>query len=80
MHLGGTRLSPFHSAPTRMLASVREDSVRPTESLQAIAKKLDVKLETADMMDLYAVERAGADAQAARSACWSHGSITSCRG
>ena len=42
-------------APTRMLASVREDSVRPTESLQAIAKKLDVKLETADMMDLYAV-------------------------
>lgn len=42
-------------APTRLLASVRDDSVRPTESLIHIAEKLDVKLETADMMDIYAV-------------------------
>lgn len=42
-------------APTRMLASLRYDSFRPVETLQPIADKLGLPLETADMMDIYAV-------------------------
>lgn len=41
-------------APTRMLASLRDDSKRPVETLGPIADKLGVKLETDDMMNIYA--------------------------
>ena len=44
-------------APTRMLASLRDDSNRPNETLYAISTKLGVALEYADMMDIYAVNR-----------------------
>ena len=47
---------PF-GAPTRLLASVREDSKRPVETLTPIASKLHLEIETADMMDIYAVNK-----------------------
>lgn len=44
-------------APTRLLASLRDDSKRPVETLTPLATKLGLTIETADMFDLYAVNR-----------------------
>ena len=47
---------PF-GAPTRLLASLRADSKRPVETLTPIANKLHLEIETAKMMDIYAVNK-----------------------
>mmetsp|Transcript_18987 Transcript_18987/g.48585 ORF Transcript_18987/g.48585 Transcript_18987/m.48585 type:complete len:319 (-) Transcript_18987:402-1358(-) len=47
---------PF-GAPTRLLASLRADSKRPVETLTPTAEKLHLDIETADMMDIYAVNK-----------------------
>jgi len=47
---------PF-GAPTRLLASLRDTSKRPVETLTPLARRLGLVIETADLMDIYALNR-----------------------